>query len=72
MLKRVDAYDPELIPNEARALMEMLHKREQYVMQGRAREAHGAGTMIMILWDCLKGEFNDTQPSFYGGIDDGL
>ena len=62
MLKRIDVFDPELIPCEARALMEMMHKREQYVMQGRAREAHGAGTMILILWDCLKGSFPDTVP----------
>ena len=72
MLGRVDPLDPELIPCEARALMEMLHKREQYVMQGRAREAHGAGTMIMIMWDCLKGEFSDTQPTMNGELDDGL
>lgn len=51
----VDIHDPELIPLEAQALGLMLAKREQYVMQGRSREAHGAGTMILILWNTLKG-----------------
>ena len=54
-LHTVDIHDPELLPVERQALALMLDKREQYVDQGRAREAHGAGTMIMILWNTLKG-----------------
>ena len=54
MLQQVDPLDPEVSNVEAIALMKMLEKREQYVTQGRAREAHGAGTMIWILWRTLK------------------
>jgi hypothetical protein len=67
-LRRVDVHDPELIPVEAIALQRMLDKREQYVSQGRTREAHGAGSMISILWDTLKGEFQDTQPTHHGDL----
>lgn len=60
-LHAIDLYDPELLPVERQALGLMLAKREQYVDQGRAREAHGAGTMIMIMWNTLKGgPHNDT------------
>ena len=67
MLSEVNPLDPDISNVEAIALMKMLQKREQYVEQGRAREAHGAGTMIWILWRTLKeqplmltnfGEFN--------------
>jgi hypothetical protein len=54
-LETVDIHDPELLPLEAQALGLMLEKRELYVSQGRSREAHGAGTMIWILWNTLKG-----------------
>ena len=47
--------DPDLLPFEAKALELMIAKREYYVEQGRAKEAHGLGTGIMILWNTLKG-----------------
>lgn len=68
MLKDVDPLDPEISNVEAIALFKMLEKREQYVTQGRAREAHGAGTMIYMLWKILK----DQPPALtgYGGLDE--
>lgn len=58
----VNPYSPHISDAESRALSAMLAKRESYVEQGRAREAHGAGTMIMLLWGCLH-SFSDTDPT---------
>lgn len=73
----VDPLDRDLTPTEAIALQQMVAKRELYVQQGRAREAHGAGTMIMMLWSVIHRfpEFNsclaaleeiDTEIQTYG------
>ena len=56
MLNEVDLQDERLTPELRLALYRMLQKREQYVDQGRAREAHGLGTGIYILWKTLIGE----------------
>lgn len=50
MLAQVDLQDQRLTTLEAVALAKMLRKREQYVQQGRAAEAHGLGTGIWLLW----------------------
>lgn len=55
MLKEVDIFDSDITELESKALWRMLKKREQYVDQGRTGEAHGAGTMIYLLWNTLKG-----------------
>lgn len=66
-LARVDTSDPDLTPAEVKALTRMLAKREQYVHDGRVRDAHGAGTMIMILWQELKRE-SSIDPTDFGGL----
>jgi hypothetical protein len=53
MLHMINLQDKRLTELEAIALSKMLAKREQYVAQGRGREAHGAGTAIWILWSTL-------------------
>ena len=53
MLKQINLQDERLTELEAVALSKMITKREQYVDQGRAREAHGAGMAIWILWSTL-------------------
>jgi len=53
MLAEVDPQDPRLTVKESQALEKMLEKRRQYEHQGRAREAHGIGTGIWILWRTL-------------------
>ena len=53
MLGQINLHDKRLTELEASALSKMLTKREQYVNQGRGREAHGAGTAIWILWTTL-------------------
>jgi hypothetical protein len=58
MLREINLQDKRLTELEAVALAKMLSKREQYVQQGRAREAHGAGTAIWILWSTLTGGRN--------------
>lgn len=68
MLRQIDLADPTLIPLEREALFKMLEKRERYVEQGRSREAHGAGTMILILWKTLTGDFQDTVPTDCAGL----
>ena len=52
-LEAVNPYSPHISDAESRALSAMLSKRESYVEQGRAREAHGAGMAIWILWSTL-------------------
>ena len=49
-LDEVNLQDKRLTELEAIALSKMLQKREQYVHQGRGREAHGIGTGIVIFW----------------------
>jgi hypothetical protein len=66
-LEQVDIYDEELLPLEAAALAMMLAKREAYVEQGRAKEAHGLGTGIWIMWNTLKGYLPPTEPETYWG-----
>lgn len=56
MLGEIDLQDERLTPELRLALYRMLQKREQYVDQGRAREAHGLGTGIYILWKTIIGE----------------
>lgn len=50
MLRQIDLQDERLSTLEAVALAKMIAKREQYVEQGRAAEAHGLGTGIWMLW----------------------
>jgi hypothetical protein len=66
-LDLVDIHDEELLPLEAQALGMMLAKREAYVEQGRAREAHGLGTGIWILWNTLKGYMPEHEEGTYWG-----
>ena len=49
-LAEIDLGDKRLTELEAISISKMLAKREQYVHEGRGREAHGLGTGIMILW----------------------
>ena len=53
MLRQINLQDERLTTLEAVALTKMLQKREQYVEQGRAAEAHGLGTGIWMLWVTL-------------------
>ena len=52
-LADIDLKDKRLTELEAIAIAKMLEKREQYIMQGRAREAHGLGTGILLFWATL-------------------
>ena len=53
MLSQINLLDKRLTELEAISLAKMLEKREQYVSQGRGREAHGAGSAIWIFWATL-------------------
>ena len=66
MLREVDIRDPRLSEKDSLALVKMLQKREQYVRQGRAKEAHGLGTGIWILWRTLIDE--PEGATGYGGL----
>lgn len=52
-LEKIDLQDPRITELEAVAIAKMLAKREQYVREGRGREAHGIGTAIMITWTTI-------------------
>jgi hypothetical protein len=60
-LRKIDVYAPFLSQGQSDLLIKMLDKREYYVEQCRPREAHGAGTMIMMLWAYLS-DYDDTMP----------
>lgn len=66
MLSEIDLNDKRLTELEALALRRMLEKRESYVSAGRARDAHGLGTGIWILWKTLALEQPDSTG--YGGL----
>ena len=68
MLAEVDPYNETLLPEESIALIHMIAKREQYVAQGRAREAHGLGTGIWILWTSLTKTFRPSDLTNWGEI----
>lgn len=53
MLSQINLQDKRLTELEAVALAKMLSKREQYISQGRGREAHGCGTAIWIMWSTI-------------------
>jgi hypothetical protein len=66
MLSEVDLNDKQLTELEALALQRMLEKRQKYVREGRARDAHGLGTGIWILWKTLTLEHPESTG--YGGL----
>ena len=59
----LDIHQPEFLPVEAEILCTLLDKHEQYKSQGRVLEAKAMERAIRIVWDTLKGNFDDTQPS---------
>lgn len=61
-LVEVNPDDPNLSEMERSALIRMLEKFENYVHRGASKEAHGAGTMILLLWETLT-EFQRTEPT---------
>jgi hypothetical protein len=66
MLSEVNINDKRLTELEALALQRMLEKRQSYSRAGRARDAHGLGTGIWILWKTLTLEQPD--PTGHGGL----
>lgn len=68
MLREVNPFNPNLTEQESFALSKMLEKREQYVSMGRAKEAHGLGTGIWILWRSLTN--SPQQSTGYGGLNE--
>ena len=68
----IDPTDSDLTPREAIALQQMVANREQYVYQGRTREAHGMGTAILIFWRVIHrfpdDGFSNTIPTGYGDL----
>ena len=50
VLAQINLRDHRLSELESIAMAKILTKREQYIRQGRAGEAHGAGTAVWILW----------------------
>jgi len=69
MLRQINLQDKRLTELESLALSRMLEKREEYVMHGRGREAHGAGTMIFMLWSILT-DGRTLYDTGYGGLNE--
>lgn len=66
----VDPEDKSLTPSEAEELRLMLARRDKLRADGRYHAARGAESIILIRWRSLKADFQDTQPTNFGEIDD--
>lgn len=58
----IDLNNPCITAKEATIICDMIAKKDQYVSQGRMKEAHGARQVIQIFWNSVIG-FEDTIPS---------
>lgn len=59
MIHNIDVTSPDLTNVESMMITAMLEKREEYIRQGRKKEAHGAGTIIWMYWKYIHA-FPDT------------
>lgn len=64
----IDINQPDFLPWEVRALLELVDKHEQYQAQGRDLEARGVERSIGIVYRCFRGDFIDTQPTGMGDL----
>jgi hypothetical protein len=55
-LRDIDPDDPRLSAREREAFFSALQTFERYVHHGRADDAHGAGSVILIFWLALVGD----------------
>lgn len=55
-LDHVDPFALHLSNEETVALSLMIDKIQRYIAKGRVQEAHGARSMVLILWQALARE----------------
>jgi hypothetical protein len=55
MTTEISPLHPALNPPESEVLNAMLAKRNSYIEQGEVERARGAGAMIWIYWQMLRG-----------------
>lgn len=64
----VSINEPEFLPIETEILCSLLDKHEQYEAQGRDLEAKGMARAVQIVWEKLKGSFDDTMPTEWADL----
>jgi hypothetical protein len=52
-LAHVDPFAEHLTPAESVALHMCMDKVQRYIAKGRVKEAHGARSMVLIMWQAL-------------------
>lgn len=57
----VDPFDSQFLPVESHALLRLIAKHDQYIVQGRFDEARGIERAIGIVYACFKSDYQDTQ-----------
>jgi hypothetical protein len=57
----VDINQPEFLPVEVTVLHNLIEKHEQYLAQGRDLEARGVYRAVEIVFNTLKGTFDQPQ-----------
>lgn len=58
----IDPFDSRLPPVESRALLHLIGKYDQYLVQGRLHEARAMERAVEIVYACLTDATGDTLP----------
>ena len=63
-----DIDQPEFLLVEKIALRKLKDKHEQYEGQGRDLEARGMHRAFYLVFNTLKGDYEDTKPTHWGSM----
>lgn len=58
----IDPFDSQFLPVESNALLRLITKHDQYVVQDRLIEAKAMKRAIDIVYACFKSDYQVTQP----------
>ena len=57
----IDPFDSQFPPAETHAILHLMSKYDQYVIQGRLLEAQGVRRSIDIVYACFKSDYQDSK-----------
>jgi hypothetical protein len=57
----VDPFDSQFLPVESNALLRLIAKHDQYIVEGRLIEARAMERAVGIVYACFKSDYQDTQ-----------
>lgn len=67
----IDPFDSRFLPIESHALLHLISKHDQYIVQGRLLEAQGVARSIGIVHACFCSDYQDTQQTGMGEMGNG-